>query len=265
MKTIFFTIAICLLAIGTNFSKSKPNEMNTIVLVHGAWLDASCWNYVVPVLQKSGYKVITVNLPGHGKDNTTPEKLTMQSYVDAVKSAIGNEQNVILVGHSMGGMVISAAAEQIPGQIKKVVYVGAFQPASGNSLLELSQHDAEALLGPALVPSSDQLSLSVKKENFVNVFSADNTPELQKTLIENLKQEPAIPFTNPVTLTDANFGKLSKVVIYTTKDNAISYGFQKTMTGNLTNVTAKYELESSHTPFFSVPGELADIIIKEAK
>jgi len=264
MKSSLLTITICLMAISTIFSKSKANEMNTIVLVHGAWMDASAWDLVTPVLQKAGYEVIVVNLPGHGKDNTPAQTLTMQSYVDAVKNAIGSKTNIVLVGHSMGGMVISATAEQMPNQIKKVLYVGAFLPANGQSLLQLAQ-DAESLLGPSIVPSADQLNLDVKHDNITSIFFADATEDIKKSMLTNFKVEPAIPFTNALVLTEANFGAAQKVMIYTTNDKANSFTNQKLMAKNSSNVINTYEIASSHSPFFSMPNDLADIIIKEAK
>src|ERR1700744_4413475 len=107
MRSALFTFVICLLGYAA-FSQNKTNKkMETIVLVHGAWSDAGAWSQVAPVLKAKGYEVIEVNLPGHGKDNASLATITLQSYVDAVKSAIGNRKNILLVGHSMGGVVIS--------------------------------------------------------------------------------------------------------------------------------------------------------------
>ncbi len=86
--------------------------MKTVVLVHGAWTDASAWDAVTPLLKARGYDVITVNLAGHGKDNTSFAGITMASYVETVKKAIGTKNDVTLVGHSMGGFVISEVAER---------------------------------------------------------------------------------------------------------------------------------------------------------
>ena len=104
---------------GNSFKKKETNNKNseTIVLVHGAWSDATAWQAVIPLLKAQGHEVIAVNLPGHGTDATSFAGISLQSYVDAVKNAIGDRKNVILVGHSMAGIVISQVAEAIPGQI----------------------------------------------------------------------------------------------------------------------------------------------------
>ncbi len=65
--------------------------METIVLVHGAWSDASAWDQVVPILKAKGYEVIAVNLPGHGKDNTSFANITLAAYVETVKRPSARE------------------------------------------------------------------------------------------------------------------------------------------------------------------------------
>src|SRR5215475_785880 len=112
MKKNIFLLVLPLLGILPIFSQAKTTiKMNTIVLVHGAWVDASCWDKVVPALKAAGHEVLVVNLPGHGSDNTPPANITLQSYVDAVKTAIGGRKDVTLVGHSLAGIVISEVAE----------------------------------------------------------------------------------------------------------------------------------------------------------
>ncbi|MEO8209743.1 MAG: alpha/beta fold hydrolase [bacterium] len=240
--------------------------MKTIVLVHGAWADASCWDKLVPLLKSNGHEVIAVNLPGHGKDNTSFEKITLQSYVDAVKKAIGNRSDIILVGHSLGGMVISGVAEQIPGKIKELVYLCAFLPHNGETLLQLATlpENKESLLGKYFRPDEKSSSAGVAQEGILEFFAADTPKEDADNLLANLKADPLAPFATPVTLTDDNFGKTKKTYIYTIDDKAVGYSLQQFFVKN-SNISKTYSLKSSHAPFFSVPGELAEIILKEAE
>lgn len=79
----------------------------TYVLVHGAWHGAWCWQKVVPLLEARGNKVITFDLPGHGDDTTKPENVTLADYVNKLVSVTNAQKGpVILVGHSMAGVVI---------------------------------------------------------------------------------------------------------------------------------------------------------------
>jgi pimeloyl-ACP methyl ester carboxylesterase len=264
MRTTLLVIVICLLGY-TAFSQNKTNKkMETIVLVHGAWSDASAWNQVTPTLKAKGYEVIEVNLPGHGKDNTPFATITLQTYVDVVKNAIGNRKNILLVGHSMGGVVISQVAEEIPGQIKELIYLGAFLPRNGESLLSLSQQDADSHIGKYLQIDQANGSATLAKDGIIDVFAADAPQAVAEQLVANFKADPLGPFTAPVVLTDANFGSVRKVYIHTLNDHAVSYTLQQAMVKN-GNVEREYAIPSSHTPFISMPDVLAAIILQEAK
>ncbi|WP_332369839.1 alpha/beta hydrolase [Spirosoma telluris] len=138
MKTIIFSSLLIISLFFTLLSCHKNDAVapttKTFVLVHGAWQAPYAWQSVKDQLVQQGQKVVVVELPGHGADNTSPATLSMDVYRDKVISAINAlSENVILVGHSMGGMVVSAVAEKIPGRIDKLVYVGAFLPANGQS------------------------------------------------------------------------------------------------------------------------------------
>jgi pimeloyl-ACP methyl ester carboxylesterase len=264
MKTIILSIAMCVIGFTTFAQMSSSSKKGTIVLVHGAWADVSAWAGVTPELQKKGYEVIAVNLPGHGKDTTPFAQISFKTYVDVVKEAIGSRTNVILVGHSMAGLVISQVAEEIPTQISKLIYVAGFLPKTGESLLSIAQTDAESHAGKYLQVDKETGSVRVAKEGIVDVFVADAPSNVQAYVKENFPAEPLAPLATPVTLTEANFGSVKKVYVHTLNDHVISIGAQRKMVTNWP-VSKEYELPSSHTPFISMPGKLAAIILQAAK
>src|SRR5919201_534684 len=101
--------------------------MSTFVLVHGAWHGGWVWDRVAQQLQESGHKVLAPDLPAHGSDRTPAGQITLRHYVDHVVSCIDScAEPVVLAGHSMGGIVISSAAERRPESIRALVYVCAF-------------------------------------------------------------------------------------------------------------------------------------------
>jgi pimeloyl-ACP methyl ester carboxylesterase len=265
MKKAFLAAAFVFAGLTSLFAQSKTNKkMETIVLVHGAWSDASAWDHTAPILKAQGYEVIAVNLPGHGKDDVSFAGITLASYTDAVKKAIGTRKNVILVGHSMAGLVISEVAEQIPDQIRKLIYLAAFLPKNGESLLSLAQTDADSHIGKYLQVDKDHGTAGIAKDGIIDVFAADAPQNVQAYLIENFKPDPLAPLATPVVLSDVNFGRIEKVYIHTLNDHAVSYPLQQRMVSS-SNVTRVYAIPSSHTPFLSMPAILAAILLREAK
>lgn len=264
MKTSILILLLTTVGIASFSQKKQNKQMETIVLVHGAWSDVSAWDAVVPLLKAKGFDVIPVNLPGHGNDTTSFAGISFQSYVKTVETAIGDKKNVILLGHSMAGQVISQVAEEIPGQIKELIYLAAYLPKTGESLLTLAQQDAGSHTGKYLTVDKDHGAAIIAKEGIVDVFAEDAPKQIQEFLVANWKTEPLAPLATPVTLTDANFGHVSKAYIYTVNDHAISYTFQQRMVKDA-NVRKTFILNSSHTPFISIPGELAETIVKASK
>ena len=261
MKTLFITMVASMFAIA---AIAQNNNKPTIVLVHGAWSDVRAWKAVTPLLKAKGLNVKAVNLPGHGNDNTPFTSITLQSYIDAVKKEIGNTKNVILVGHSMAGIVISQVAEDMPGNIKKLVYLAAYLPANGQSLLDLAKTDAGSHAGKFLDIDQARASAAIKNEGVIDIFVADAVKSIQDRFANGVKPDPLAPFVTPVKLTDAGFGDIDKVYIYTKNDHAVSYPKQQEM-AKIGQVNREYTLTSGHSPFLSMPEEVAAILAKEAK
>lgn len=206
--TAMLVICIMLLGSCSKDDQITPPVKKTYVLVHGSFQAAYTWNGVKAELEQQGYKVIVVELPGHGDDFTNPASITMDTYRDKVISSIKEVNGkVILIGHSMGGMVISAVAEAVPTKIERLIYLAAFVPKSGQSLIELASMDTEGQLAPLLVPSADQFSLGISDVTKVPaIFCEDGSVETKQLLIDKYRPDPAIPFNNKITLSEANFG-----------------------------------------------------------
>jgi pimeloyl-ACP methyl ester carboxylesterase len=241
----------------------SASSQNTYVLVPGAWASAASMENLKTVLEQAGQKVLIVSLPGHGDDQTPLNTLTMDVYRDKTIEVVNSvEGPVILVGHSMAGMIISAVAEKIPNKISKLVYLAAFLPADGQSMLDLANTDKDSYLGHGLVPSEDKLSIGVKKDVIVPAFCEDASDGVKEYVTAHLRAEPAIPLTNKVTLTAENFGAIPKYYIHTKQDHTVSPDLQKRMVAAAPNVKHEYYLDSSHTPFLSMPDQLGAVLIK---
>lgn len=250
--------------------KPQPTQAQSngqvFVLVHGAFQDGSGWDAVVTELEMAGNTAIVVNLPGKGDDTTPSFELTLDTYRDAVVEVISAQaQPVILVGHSFGGMVISAVAETVPDQIAAVVYVAAYLPSNGDSLLTLSSNDRYSVLGQEGNFSVDEATLlaTVPDAVFANAFCPD-CDEVQATSVGTSQiAEPVIPLNQPVTLSDANFGSVTKAYVLTAQDVVVSPQLQAYML-SITPVDHVYALNTGHVPFITAPVELAVILMDAA-
>jgi pimeloyl-ACP methyl ester carboxylesterase len=240
-----------------------PVKSSTFVLVHGSFLGASAWDDVKIQLEKKGQQVIVVELPAHGNDTTNLSEVSMTSYRDKVVAAINTAKGtVILIGHSMGGMVISAVAEAVPVHIEKLVYLSAFVPQNGQSLLDLASKDTESVLRPLLVPSPDFLQLNISDVTKIpDVFCADGSSQIKQMLLDKYKPEPAVPLNDHVALTTAAFGSVDKYYIHTLNDHVLGITLQKKMVADA-GIKKVYSLNSSHCPQLSIPVNLTDLFME---
>jgi pimeloyl-ACP methyl ester carboxylesterase len=233
----------------------------TIVLVHGSWAGEFVWKDIVAGLQTKNFKVVTVELPAHGADNTSANGLTLNSYRDKVVSVINAQPSkVILVGHSMGGMVISAVAESIADKIAKMVYLSAYLPKDGQALLDLANQDSESITGPNLEFSADFSTALIKSTVFVDAFCADCNATYKQLIGNNLKPEPLAPFQSKISLTSAKFGSIPKFYIETLQDKVIGNKLQKQMVKDNGTVSKVFSLDTSHSSYFTKQTDLINII-----
>jgi L-ribulose-5-phosphate 4-epimerase len=114
--------------------------MSTYVLVHGAWGGSYGWRKVRPLLQQAGHTVFTPSLTGQGeRAHLASPQVNLSTHIEDVSNAIWYEDltDIILVGHSYGGMVVTGVAERMPERIQHLVYLDAFLPDDGQSLVDL--------------------------------------------------------------------------------------------------------------------------------
>ncbi|MEV0640719.1 alpha/beta hydrolase family protein [Streptomyces sp. NPDC050619] len=114
--------------------------MSTYLLVHGAWHSGQCWERVVPLLESAGHRVLAPSLTGHGdKAHLLSREVGLDTHVDDIVGLITEEDltEVILVGHSYAGLVISSAAHQVPDRIAHLVYLDAMVPQDGESAADV--------------------------------------------------------------------------------------------------------------------------------
>ena len=166
--------------------QAKP----TVVLVHGAWADASSWSGEVAALQAAGYDVRAIANP---LQNLTTDSQYVADYLKAMHGP------VVLVGHSYGGSVISNAAAGL-ANVKRLVYVDAFAPAPGQTTAQLNGADSvvttmspaelfNTTTGPTGTPE-----LYLKEGIFIHHFANDLPPSKAKVLWASQRGTSAAAF-----------------------------------------------------------------------
>lgn len=231
--------------------------MAQYLLIHGAWHGAWCWDATAAALRRSGHEVTAIDLPSHGDDTTPAADVTLESYVARIGAALAEASApVILVGHSMGGMAISQAAEAFPEKIARLVYVAAFLPRDGESLSKLEERNPRPTIPNSLVVAADAPTAVVRDDVIVPAFFHDCAPAVQQAAKARLTVQSLAPLTTPVRLTAARFGKIPRVYIECTDDRAISIELQRDMVA-ASGVDKVVTLASSHSPFLSMPEALA--------
>ncbi|MEC1718847.1 alpha/beta fold hydrolase [Schinkia azotoformans] len=228
--------------------------MSTFVFIHGAFLGEWCWEKVTPLLQEAGHKVITFDLPSHGNDPTPPSNVSLKDYCNAVCQRIDEEENkVILVGHSFGGMVITQVTEYRSHKIEALVYLSALIPMNGESLMILSEKYKMPPLPITL--SEDQMHITLKPSSARRLFYNNCSDEIVIEMEKKLSPQPLLPYITKIEITDENYGKIPRYYIETLKDNALSFKTQREMYTNVP-CQAVFTIDTDHSPFLSVPEEL---------
>jgi len=235
--------------------------MSNYVLIHGAWHGAWCWYKMLPLLKRVGHDVIAPDLPGLGKDMTPIDQISLESWTKGICEIVVAQPNpVVLVGHSRGGMILSAVAEKCPQRIARLVYVTAALVRDGESLRQLLIEDGTSLILSNLVIADDGNSSTVKEEALKAVFYGESPDEDIALTRLLLRPEPRGPAGTPIHITEENFGSVPRFYIECLRDKAIPHSLQKKMYSALP-CQKVMTIDTDHSPFFSAPRRLAECLL----
>ena len=225
--------------------KDRDNSKTSIVLVHGAFADASSWRKVIRLLAKHGFTVTAVQIP---LKSLADDVSTTKRVIDAQKD------DVLLVGHSYGGSVITEAAAG-NSKVKGLVYVAAFAPDAGETLNGLIERFSPSPLGAAVIPDSAGF-LFIDRAKFYRVFANDLPKDEAELLAATQKPLAAAIFSEPAKT--AAWKTIPSWYVVSTQDNAINPDLERFMAKRM-NAQTK-EIKASHVGFISNPSEIAKVI-----
>jgi pimeloyl-ACP methyl ester carboxylesterase len=231
--------------------------MSEFVLVHGAWHGAWCWYKVVPELEALGHAVHVVELPSHGIDKTPIAEVTLDAYVERVGSVLAEcGEPAVLVGHSMGGIVISQAAERYADLIRGLIYLTALLLKDGESLGDNPVQASPDDFRTAFEPTADGLAVGFREDRLEEAFYADCSPaDVTLARVCLVPQAAAILGTR-LRISEQNWGRLPRSYITCAADRALTLEGQRQMIERV-GMDRVVDMATSHSPFFSAPVELA--------
>ena len=232
--------------------------MANYLLIHGAMRGAWLWDKLMPLLMKGGGNPIAIDLPGHGDRKADSSWVTMSNYISDVIDFIRKEnlKDLVLVGHSMSGIVISKVAEEIPERIKHLVYLAAVVPKDNEALIDLLTKERQETL--------QKLHGKVKEvfgtlEQLGPMYFTDQEGEEKEFYMKQLTPQPLAPFFEKI-----HFNQFPK--IYTPKTYILGLR-DKSLPPELTRKFAErlevtpVEIDAGHDMMVSRPDEVAKVLL----
>jgi pimeloyl-ACP methyl ester carboxylesterase len=227
---------------------SGSQQKGTVVMVHGAWADGSCWNNIILPLKHKGFQVIAAPIP---MTSLTEDAAALQRVIERAAGP------VILVAHAYAGAVIAAVNDD---RVKSLVYVAALAPDEGEAVADMFFRAAAHPQAPKLAPDAHGL-IWMPDEGFGNAVahkaSLDQialTAAVQRPLSVNCIQEKA---PTPAWKTKPSWFLIAE------EDRMIPLETQRFMAARMKAAVRSYPVD--HTPMHTEPNLVVDIILEAAQ
>ncbi len=261
LLTIFSVLLFLMASLAT--VACSRQEKKTFVLVHGAWHGGWAWERLVPYLTNAGYKVYTPTLTGmENQANQANPDTGVSTHIQDILNLLVKENlhNVVLVGHSYGGMVIAGVADKAPERISQLVYLDAFVPKDGQSLGDI--------IGPQGMTGIRQGAKAVGDGWRIPSFPVERfgiTSEADIAFVKpKLVTQPLKTFDEPVQLKNPAATALPRTFIYLSNPPMGTFeGFAKI--ARESSDWKYYELATGHDAMVLEPQKLSELFLKIAQ
>lgn len=231
--------------------------MARFLLVHGAWHGAWCWSRLADLLERQGHAVEAIDLPGVGEAPDGLGAVGLDDCARAITAAIGADP-VWLVGHSLGGAAITAAAAMRPQGIAALVYVAASAPLAGEAHLQALGLGPAGRAVPRMIVDAEQGVAALDREDRVLSFYTRCPADLAAWAADRCATWQALgPAVDPL-LRDAP-AEIARFYVQCAGDETIPLETQSAMSARLT-LAGRAVLDADHSPFLSAPAALAEVL-----
>ena len=233
--------------------------MANFLLIHGAFRGAWLWERLMPLLMKGAGNPIAIDLPGHGDRSADRKSITMSSYIDDVLHFIRTEnlQDIVLVGHSMSGIIISKVAEEMPERIKHLVYLAAAVPKDNDALIDLLTKERQALLRRQQDRVHELFgSIEELRPNYFTDLQGDE----QTYFLRQLTPQPLAVFFERIRFKKFPDVPIPKTYILGLKDKSFPPDLARGYAERLG--VRPVEIEAGHDLMVSRPAEVAEVLLK---
>jgi len=233
--------------------------MSTYLLVHGAWHSGECWARVAPLL--AGHRVLTPTLTGYGdKVHLAGPEVGLDTHVDDIVRLIVDEDltDVVLVGHSYAGLVISSVANDVPDRIGHLVYLDAMVPEDGETAADVMPMTQD-LVDRAL-ESESEWRVPPFPEGPAGLFGVTDPADVA-WLRTMLSDQPVRCLQQPVRLDNPDAAKIPRTHIHCTAGAPVGRRPVPPIQPNGTPAQV-WELPTGHDCMITMPAELAGLLLK---
>ncbi len=228
----------------------------TFVLVHGGSLGAWSWAAVIAQLQRLGHRAMAVDLLGRGENPYDLDKITLAGHVDCVARYIEDRdlRDVVMVGHSMAGVIMPGVAVRMPERIKRLIFVSALVMRDGESAMEVFRSGG--------LRQGEARSRESMSDRFRRHQLNDASRDLQDFVMAAIVPDQMAVLSEPVPMKDFYALDLPSSVIVLEDDIAIHpLRFHPLFTERLRNPTIR-SIKSGHGVMFTKPVECARAIVE---
>ena len=227
------------------------------VLIHGSWHGPWCWQPLVEILEEAGHTIECVALPY--SPSGTNDHVEYGDYLQVCRDAImKGDEKPIVVAHSMSGIIAGPLSDLLGDHIKHTVFVSAFLPGAGETLLDVAMQFASPELIPIMRMDDVNLLHEIDREGAKTALYGDCPPQVQDWASSRLRSQPVKPILEKMEWDDVGKNASRRTYVICEEDKAVSVAAQEYCLSK--HPCRQVRLKCGHFPFLSTTQDFAVLL-----